>query len=77
VTIRPCSWQEMVAALRACGWDGPHFGKGKNPHPFFVKGKRRVSAYADHGEAISAPGLRRVLRKMEITDEQWEEARRE
>ncbi len=62
----------MVDRFNACGWDGPKYGKGRSPHPFMKKGKRKVPIFNDHGETISAPAIRRVLRIAGISDEEWE-----
>lgn len=64
----------MVAKLHRLGWDGPHYGKGRNPHPFMRKGKRKIPIPNDHGEAIGVPLLRRVIRIAEIDPKEWDDA---
>jgi hypothetical protein len=74
VGVKPLAWHEMVRGFRNLGFEGPFYGKGKSPHPFMKRENHKIPIPNDHGETIGAPLVRRVIRIVGITDEEWEEA---
>ena len=67
--IRPISQRELIRYLKQCGFEGPYSG-GK--HPYMEKGSQRVRIPNPHKADISKGLLLEVLRKANITREEWE-----
>ncbi|MDJ1167848.1 type II toxin-antitoxin system HicA family toxin [Roseofilum sp. BLCC_M154] len=65
----PISRRELIAALRAAGFDGPYSG-GK--HQFMVRESLRVRIPNPHKGDISKGLLRRILMQGGISEEEWE-----
>ena len=61
----------MIRKFRSLGYEGPKFAKG---HPYMVRGKHKVMVFNDHGETLSASGIRRLLERAGISDEEWDNA---
>lgn len=70
--LTPISHRDFVRRLRRLGFEGPYPG---TKHPMFVRKGRPYHVPNPHGHEISVPLLRRILRELEITPQQWEAVR--
>ena len=64
----PVTWRELVARLRARGFEGPYQG-GK--HPFMVRGETVLTIPNPHRDQIGADLLTRILRQAGLSREDW------
>lgn len=67
----PVSYREFVRRLRKLGFDGP-FSGGK--HPFMERNGHAYTVLNPHRGDISPSLLRRILRQLEISLEEWDSA---
>jgi len=66
--LKPISHKELVRKLRKLGFDGPYSG-GK--HLFMIKGNLTLTIPNPHGKDISVELLKRILRRAEISRNEW------
>ena len=66
--LKPISHKELVRKLRKLGFDGPYSG-GK--HLFMIKGNLTLTIPNPHGKDISVELLKRILRRAEISRDEW------
>lgn len=66
---KPVSWREMVRRFRALGWSGPYPG---SKHPTMVKGKLAITIPNPHRGDVDWSLTKRVLKKANITPEEWD-----
>lgn len=68
----PVSRRELIARLRALGFDGPYSG---GRHSFMRRGSLKVRVpNPRHGGEISVALLREILRQAGVTPEDWDSA---
>jgi len=66
----PVSRRELVARLRALGFDGPYSG---GRHSFMGKDSFKIRASNPHrGGEVSVGLLREILRQAGVTPEEWD-----
>lgn len=70
--LTPVSWRELVRRLRQLGFEGPYEG-GK--HPYMIRGDLVLTIPNPHGQEVSVDLLARILRRGDISREQWQNAR--
>ncbi len=70
--LSPVSWIELVRRLRKLGFDGPYQG-GK--HPYMLKDNLVLTIPNPHRKEIGVDLLTRILKRAEITREEWFESR--
>lgn len=70
--LSPVSWIELVRRLRKLGFDGPYQG-GK--HPYMLKDNLVLTIPNLHRKEIGVDLLTRILKRAEITREEWFESR--
>jgi predicted RNA binding protein YcfA (HicA-like mRNA interferase family) len=66
--LAPVSWRILVKRLRELGFEGP-FSGGK--HSFMTKGDLVLTIPNPHNDRISASLLQGILKKAEISREDW------
>ncbi len=66
--LKPISHKELVRKLRKLGFDGPYSG-GK--HLFMIKGNLTLTIPNPHRKDISVELLKRILRRAEISRDEW------
>jgi len=66
--LSPVSWTDLVSRLRALGFEGP-YQEGK--HPYMVRAHMVLPIPNPHRREISIDLLSRILRRAEITREDW------
>ena len=66
--LKPISHKELVRKLRKLGFDGPYSG-GK--HLFMIKGNLTLTIPNPHRKDISVELLKRILRRAEISRNEW------
>lgn len=66
--LAPVSWEELVRRLRRLGFEGPYWG---GRHPFMVKGDLVLVIPNPHRGGVGVELLRRILRRAEISREDW------
>jgi predicted RNA binding protein YcfA (HicA-like mRNA interferase family) len=66
----PVGRRELIAALRALGFSGPHRG---GRHEFMQRGSVTVILPNPHGTDIGAGLLKRLLRQAGVSKREWEE----
>ena len=67
----PISRRDLIQALRRAGWSGPIPGSA---HEVMVSAEgRRLSVPNPHRQEIRKPLLMKILRKANISREQWEQ----
>ena len=67
--IGPISFEELLRKLRALGFAGPYVG-GK--HLFMLKDQFRLTLPNPHKKEIGVDLIRRLMRQVEITREDWD-----
>ena len=65
----PISRNDLIAYLRALGFDGPRFRSG---HPYMTNGRIRVTIPNPHRGDIGRRLLADILRQAGISREEWE-----
>jgi predicted RNA binding protein YcfA (HicA-like mRNA interferase family) len=70
--LAPVSWKELVKRLRQLNFEGPYEG-GK--HPFMIRGDLTLTIPNPHRGAISVDLLQRILKRANISREEWLETR--
>jgi predicted RNA binding protein YcfA (HicA-like mRNA interferase family) len=65
----PISRRDLIAALRAAGFDGPYSG-GK--HQFMIRDSLRIRIPNPHQGDISRNLLARILKQAAIELDEWE-----
>ncbi len=70
--LTPVSWNELVRRLRRLGFEGP-VGGGKHPH--MVRGRKVLTIPNPHQREIGVNLLARILRRAEISREDWEQSK--
>jgi len=66
--LSPVSWRELVRRLKVLGFEGPYEG-GK--HPYMVKEELVLTIPNPHRQAIGVDLLQRILRRANISREEW------
>lgn len=69
--VRSFSRRQLIAKLRSLGFSGPFSGA---KHEFMVRGRFRLRVPNPHGQDISAPLIRRMLREAGISEDDWDKA---
>ncbi len=68
----PVTWHELISRLNKLGWDGPFSSK---KHPYMQKdGVFLLIPNPHHGEDVSVDLIKIVLKRAEISRDQWFEA---
>jgi hypothetical protein len=66
--LSPVSWRNLVGRLRKFGFDGPYQG-GK--YPYMIKGNLVLTIPNPHRRDIGVALLSRILRRADVTEEEW------
>jgi len=66
--LAPVSWRELARRLRKLGFKGPYQGA---KHPYMVKGDLVLTIPNPHRQQISADLLSRILKRGNISREEW------
>lgn len=69
--LTPVSHREFIRRLRKLGFEGPYPG---TKHPVMVREGRPYHVPNPHGHEISVPLLRRILKELGITIQEWDAA---
>jgi len=67
--FKPIKRKNLIKALKEAGFEGPYAG---GRHEFLVKGELRLILPNPHQSDISKDLLERILRKANLTREEWE-----
>jgi hypothetical protein len=67
--FRAIKWRELVVYLKKAGFDGPYPG---SKHQYMVKGELKLTIPNPHQGDISKSLLTRILRRSNISKDEWE-----
>jgi predicted RNA binding protein YcfA (HicA-like mRNA interferase family) len=67
--FRAIKWRELVFYLKKAGFDGPYPG---SKHQYMVKGELKLTIPNPHQGDISKSLLTRILRRSNISKDEWE-----
>jgi len=70
--LTPISRRKLIRRLTKLGFTGPYAG---GRHQFMLRGKQRLILPNPHRGDISAALLARLLRRANITAEEWKSAK--
>jgi len=66
--LKPVTWREYVARLKALGFDGPYFGGN---HPKMRRYDQTIIIPNKHDAEIGVGFLKRLLRQSGIKEDEW------